>query len=229
MVRHIAPREPSRLRMNVRQKMNGGTLLRELPPACAAAVWFDPQYRGIMEKQQYGNEGARQKARAALPQMTDQRIAYFINEIERVLKPSGHLFFWMDKFSVGEAAGGKPPPFFMYASALQTVDLFHWSTLRFGMGRRGRGSSEYLLIKQKPPVRAKGIWSDNGMRDTWAEMSDRSIHVHAKPHQLIERLVRATTKRGDLIVDPCAGGYGVLEICKLTGREFVGCDLVTEP
>ena len=35
----------------------------------------------------------------------------------------------------------------------------------------------------------------------------------------------ATTNKGDLIVDPCAGGFGVLEICSELEREFLGCDL----
>jgi DNA modification methylase len=44
---------------------------------------------------------------------------------------------------------------------------------------------------------------------------------------LIERLIRATTKAGDLVVDPCAGSYVVLEACRVSGRQFVGCDLET--
>lgn len=55
--------------------------------------FFDPQYRGVLDKLKYGNEGqARGKARCELTQMDEDTIVNFIKEIDRVLKDSGHLF-----------------------------------------------------------------------------------------------------------------------------------------
>jgi hypothetical protein len=34
---------------------------------CAPLVFFDPQYRGVLDMLKYGNEGARQKGRFNLP------------------------------------------------------------------------------------------------------------------------------------------------------------------
>ncbi|HKG70020.1 MAG TPA: hypothetical protein VKA92_14200, partial [Segetibacter sp.] len=62
------------------------------------ACFFDPQYRGVMDKMKYGNEGERQKGRAELEQMSEETIKLFIKEIDRVLIPDGHLFLWVDKF-----------------------------------------------------------------------------------------------------------------------------------
>jgi len=42
---------------------------------------------------------------------------------------------------------------------------------------------------------------------------------------LIKALIKATTEPGDLIVDPCAGSFVVLEVCQELAREFMGCDL----
>jgi len=50
-------------------------------------------------------------------------------------------------------------------------------------------------------------------------------HPHQKPRKLIKALIEATTEEGDLIVDPCAGSFIVLEVCQETKREFLGCDL----
>lgn len=204
--------------------MNGIDLLAELPSSIAGLVFFDPQYRAVLDRQKYGNEGERQKGRAALAQMTDSDILHFIEEIERILKASGHLMLWMDKFSV---ASGHWRRWMRYAPSLATVDLLSWNKLRPGMGKRLRCATEYLVVLQKLPTRATGIWNDHGIRDSWSEMHDRSIHPHAKPIVLTERLIRAVTKRGDLVVDPCAGGYGVLDACLASGRQFVGCDLAT--
>lgn len=208
---------------NIRQQMNGIELLGELPNSIASMVFFDPQYRGVLDKQKYGNEGERQKERAKLAQMSTDDIVYFIEEIERTLKASGHLMLWMDKFTIASAEHKR---WLRRAPLLATVDLLSWNKLTFGMGRRLRCSTEYLLILQKLPTRASGIWLDHGMRDSWSEMHDRAIHPHAKPIVATERLIRAATKRGDLVIDPCAGGYGVLEACRASGREFIGCDLI---
>lgn len=208
---------------NARNRMGGMGLLRSLPASKAKAAFLDPQYRGVLDKLQFGNEGARQVARAKLPQMTDHDVTVFVEEIERVLAPSGHLFLWVDKFSIGS---GHHVRYFARASELAVVDVIHWNKTRPGMGRRARCASEYCLVLQKRPVRAKGVWTDHRLLDSWVEQADRSRHAHAKPHQLVERLIRAVTKRGDLVVDPCAGSYVVLEACQASGREFVGCDLI---
>ena len=50
-------------------------------------------------------------------------------------------------------------------------------------------------------------------------------HPHQKPRKLIKALIEAMTEEGDLIVDPCAGSFIVLEVCQATRREFLGCDL----
>jgi len=50
-------------------------------------------------------------------------------------------------------------------------------------------------------------------------------HPHEKPVNLNRRLIEAVTEKGDLVIDPCAGGFGVLKICQATRRKFLGCDL----
>jgi site-specific DNA-methyltransferase (adenine-specific) len=203
--------------------MDGVRLLGSLRAGEAALAFLDPQYRGVLDHLNLGNEGARQVARAKLPQMSDDEIAFFIEELERALRPSGHLMLWIDKFSIGS---GHHLRYFV-RTGLRIVDVIHWNKLFFGMGKRARCVSEYLLITQKAPAVAKNVWTDNSIRDSWTEASDRGSHPHAKPVALIERLIRATTKAGDLVVDPCAGSYVVLEACRVSGRQFVGCDLET--
>ena len=87
-------------------------------------------------------------------------------------------------------------------------------------------ASEYAVILQKVPIKAAGSWHDHSISDNWSEHHDRDVHPHAKPHQLTRRLIQATTKRGDLVVDPAAGGFGALEACKETGRQFIGGDIL---
>ncbi|MXZ03768.1 MAG: site-specific DNA-methyltransferase, partial [Chloroflexi bacterium] len=48
---------PDSLPTNRRVAMDGLTLMSKLPEECIAAAFFDPQYRGVLDKLSYGNEG----------------------------------------------------------------------------------------------------------------------------------------------------------------------------
>ena len=90
---------PKHLKTNTRLKMEGRKFLSQLPETSFPVVFFDPQYRGILDKMSYGNEGEKRgRKRTKLPQMSEKVIAEFIQEINKILIPSGHLFLWMDKF-----------------------------------------------------------------------------------------------------------------------------------
>jgi site-specific DNA-methyltransferase (adenine-specific) len=198
---------------------DGLDLLRALPPASFSLCIFDPQYRGVLEKQKYGNEGSRQKERSVLPQMDDAQIISFIRAIDRILMPSGHLLLWMDKFHL--CTGFAP---WLAGTELHSVDLIVWNKLRMGMGYRTRRMSEYCLVAQKAPLRAKGVWLVHDIPDVVAERLQTKF-THAKPVNLQARLIEALTNTGDIVVDPAAGSYSVLEACRRTERRFLGCDI----
>lgn len=212
------------LKRNAPQRMDAVDLMSRIPPRIARLVVFDPQYRTGLDKLKFGNEGSRQKARYSLPQMADDAISFLVEETERILHPSGHLAMWVDKFAIGS---GQHLKYLRRATALRVVDLICWNKMDIGMGRRARCVTEYLIIAQKEPTLAKGVWTDHRLTDCWHEGRNPGRHPHAKPHVLTERIIRACTVKGDLVVDPCAGGYGTLDACLLSGREFLGCDLLT--
>jgi site-specific DNA-methyltransferase (adenine-specific) len=203
-------------------RMDGFDLLRRVPTGAAAAAFLDPQYRGVLDRLDYGNEGARQKGRASLAQMDEATIGRFVSELARTLRPSGHLFLWVDVFHLAE---GVSP--WLAGTGLSRVDLICWDKLRMGMGYRSRRRTEYLLVLQKAPQRAKGVWTIHDIPDCWAEKAPRGgAHPHAKPEGLQRRLIEATTSPGDLVLDPASGGFSVMRSAVATGRRFLGCDLV---
>ena len=206
--------------LNSKNKANGLDLLASIQDSTIATAFFDPQYRGVLDKLHYGNEGqGRGNARVSLPQMNDETIARFISEIDRVLKPSGHLFLWVDKFHLCEGVSR-----WFNSTQLKTVDLVVWNKEKMGMGYRTRRTSEYLLVYQKLPLRAKGCWSDHAIPDVWNEKVNKT-HPHSKPIELQLRLIAATTQKGEIVLDPAAGGFSVLEACKQLSIDFLGCDI----
>jgi site-specific DNA-methyltransferase (adenine-specific) len=131
---------------------------------------------------------------------------------------------WVDTFCLCEGHHLRIP-----RELLKPVDLIAWDSLRIGMGKRSRRRGDYLLVIQKPPIKAAATWSDHGIPSRWPEKVDRSIHPHIKPIGLISRLIAAITQPGDLIVDPAAGSFSVMHAAHQLGREFVGCDIACEP
>ena len=223
-VREIKPppiKLPRGLQVNKRLKMDGLKMLGSLPEVSIPAAFFDPQYRGILNKMGYGNEGKqRGKARCALEQMNDDTIASFVQGIDRVLMPSGHLFLWMDKF---ELLNGFRD--WLTGTDLDVVDLVNWDKGRMGMGYRSRRVTEYCVVLQKLPRKAKGVWKIHNIPDTWQEKAPPGKGAHRKPIDLQGQLLTAVTNEGDLVVDPAAGDFTVWESCKLHRRNFLGCDL----
>jgi site-specific DNA-methyltransferase (adenine-specific) len=205
---------------NVALRGDALMLLQSLADNYASLVFFDPQHRAVLDKLKFGNEGERQRGRAALPAMTEEYINLTCAEIARVLAPSGYLMRWIDTFGLCEGHHLSTP--------LKAVDLIAWDSMRIGMGKRSRRRGDYLIVLQKPPIRAGSTWRDHGIPSRWAEKVDRSIHPHVKPARLIERLIAATTKPGDVIIDPAAGSFAVMHAAHKLGRNFIGCDLMGE-
>lgn len=207
---------------NKKNKMNGLKLLKMIDNESLKLVFFDPQYRGILDKMSYGNEGVnRGKERSSLPQMTDEIIENFIQEIERTLVPNGYLFLWVDKFHLVEGIH----KWFTKTLKLQAVDMITWDKKKIGMGYRSRRRSEYLIVVQKEPRKAKSTWILHDIPDVWEEKIEK-IHPHSKPVELQKKLILATTTEDDLICDPASGGYSVFKACQEVNRNFIGCDIV---
>jgi site-specific DNA-methyltransferase (adenine-specific) len=76
-----------------------------------------------------------------------------------------------------------------------------------------------------------------GTRQGWYGGNDQSSVLHydrpkrspehptSKPVELLARLIRNSTRRGDLVLDPFAGSGSTLLACELTGRRCAAADL----
>lgn len=205
--------------LNQRNQMNG---LHLLDGSSVKVVFFDPQYRGILDKMSYGNEGKnRGKERSSLPQMSEETIKDFLAKIERILKPNGYLFLWIDKFHLMEGV----KKWFENFKTLEIVDMITWDKKKMGMGYRSRRRSEYCVVVQKEPRQAKSTWLLHNIPDVWEEKLVCKEHTHSKPIELQKQLILATSQENDLIVDPASGGYSVFMACLGVNRNFLGCDL----
>ncbi|CAG8716107.1 12491_t:CDS:2, partial [Racocetra persica] len=82
---------------------------------------------------------------------------------------------------------------------------------------------QYEKVGDKNPQTSRKF-TDKSFPNVWKEESlstQRRKHPHQKPFYLIRTLINATTQEGDLIVDPCAGSFIVLDACQDLGRDFI--------
>ncbi len=213
---------PEALVPNTRLQMDGVAFLSLLPGDCIPVAFFDPQYRGVLDKLGYGNEGkTRGQRRSALRQMTEGTIRTFLSGLDRVLIPSGHVFLWVDKFHLCQGVRD-----WLEGTKLEIVDLVTWDKGTFGMGYRTRRRAEYCLVLQKRPRRAKGVWKIHTLADVVREpAAGKRGHPHAKPVDLQGELMAAVSHEGDVVIDPAAGSFSVLDAAISRARTFLGCDL----
>ena len=53
----------------------------------------------------------------------------------------------------------------------------------------------------------------------------RNGHTHSKPIGLQGKLIEAVSHAGDIVIDPAAGSFSVMEACRQSSRNFLGCDI----
>jgi site-specific DNA-methyltransferase (adenine-specific) len=204
--------------------MNGLTLLQRIPDKSVHYVIFDPQYDHLLQRMKYGNKD-RMTSRHALPQQNAADLNDFGFHIARILKPSGHVSVWMDTFILCET-----DPLDMFIdhhgeTTMNRVDLIVWDKVKMGMGARSRHQAEYLMTFQKDPKAAKGFWRSHSIRDVHSERVSKT-HPHSKPIGLQTQLIAALTRKGEVVVDPTAGGFSTMEAAHSIGRRFLGCELL---
>ncbi len=214
--------ELGKFQLDTANKGNGITLLRTLPDNTVKTGFFDPQYpSGVKDwKALRKSKSVIHKRRAELHQMSEATIARFFRELSRVVAPSGHVFLWVDNFHVRNGIGH-----WLEGTEFEAVDMITWHKNKMGLGHRSRSSAEFVIVLQKKPKRVKGCWSRRDIRSVWEEKVNAKSHTHAKPMELQKALIDATTQPGDLVLDPCAGSFSVMDAALETGRRFIGCDL----
>ena len=132
---------------------------------------------------------------------------------------------WVNKTLLGN---DRVPLWLLKTPNLKIVDFLVWHKKNtLGLGNWLRSNAEFCFLIQKSPQSGK-VFKNRSFGNVWEEnvvpVSKRQ-HPHQKPRELIKALITATTNEGDLIVDPCAGSFVVLEVCQELKRKFLGCDL----
>lgn len=179
-------------------------------------VFLDPQYEKV---------GTVLKLDYPLFYTSDYQILRILEQVNRVLKPSAFCLLWVNKTLLGN---DRVPLWLLKTPNLKIVDCLVWykkNTL--GLGSWLRSQAEFAFLVQKFPYNSKAF-KNRSFGNVWEEnvlSVKQRQHPRQKPRELIKTLIEATTQEEDLIVDPFAGSFVVLDACQELKREFLGVDL----
>lgn len=147
-----------------------------------------------------------------------------LNEIYRVLKPGGSLFY---NHKVRRHNNTAYFPTFAMQSNLTFYQLIVWDR-----GCAHDMNREYLypttelifwLVKGKPKTYKNNCHFQN---EVWKiQPSDAKLHPASFPEELAENCILLTSEEGDVVLDPFMGS-GTTAVCaKKTKRNFIGFEI----
>ena len=100
---------------------------------------------------------------------------------------------------------------------LDAEGRIHWPKKSGGMPRMK------LYLDDQPGVPLQDIWTD--IRPIHNLASERMGYATQKPVTLLERIIRASSKSGDVVLDPFCGCATTMEAAHGLGRKWVGIDI----
>ena len=223
-------------------------LMRKLPDASVDAVFADSPYNlQLGEKTLYRPED-QTAARAVRdswdsfesPAEYDAFTRAWLTECRRVLKPDGAMWVigsYHNIFRVGAILQDlgfwilndivwvktNPMPNFRGTRFTNAHETLIWAVPR----KTGKYTFNYETMKKlNGGKQMRSDWNINiclGEERIKGE-DGKSLHNTQKPMDLLRRVILASTKAGDVILDPFVGSGTTAAVAKELGRNFIGID-----
>lgn len=145
----------------------------------------------------------------------------YLPELYRVLKPNTHCYLMINALNLkdlqqaAEDAGFRMQNILVWRKNTATPNQYYMQCLEFilmlrkGAARRVNdcGISNCLSV---PNIVGKG---------------DKNEHPTAKPVLLMQVMVEQSTNKGDIVLDPFAGGGSTLVAAKRAERQYIGFEI----
>lgn len=227
-------------------------LQKEIPEESIDLIFADPPYNlsgNGLKWQNKGMGGDWFMVNEKWDQMTDSEYLKFTQEwlegCKRVLKSNGSIYISCTYHNIAElvmtlkALGFTPRNIITWhksnAMPSMTKRIFTHSceyVLFFSKGKKW--VFNYSELKKINPDRAKD-GSEKQMRDFWIipvcqgkervkDKTGRAAHPTQKPENLLERVILASSNKGDIVLDPFLGSGTTGVVAKKLHRNWIGIE-----
>lgn len=184
--------------------------MKQLPDESVDLVVADPPYGINYFSGRYKNGNPH------LPIVNDDVLFIPVDELWRVLKPTGCMFIFYSQ---------KKP---LIDERVKNVIVWVKNNWTAGDLYADFGN-QYELIAYMPKdgfklhsKRYSNVWGFNRIS------ADNLLHPTQKPEAIVRRLIETATKEGDLVLDPFVGSGTTAVACKQLNRRFIGFEISKE-
>ncbi len=250
MVKYIPQGGNGEMKKYLNQILQGDCIemMRGIPDASVDAVFADPPYNLQLGSKTLYRPEDQTAARAVRdswdsfdsPEQYDEFTRQWMAECKRVLKPNGSMWTigsYHNIFRVGTILQDmgfwilndivwvktNPMPNFRGTRFTNAHETLIWATPT----KTGKYTFNYETMKK--------LNGGNQMRSDWdlniclgeervKDSNGKSLHNTQKPLDLLHRVILASTKPGDIILDPFMGSGTTAAAAIELGRQFIGIE-----
>jgi site-specific DNA-methyltransferase (adenine-specific) len=193
--------------------------LRDLSAESVDLVITDPPYESLEKHRAIGTTTRLKHSKASSNDwftiFPNRRFPELFTEIYRVLRRNTHFYLFSDQETMFVAKPAAEAAGFRFWKPLV------WEKQKIGMGYHYRSRYEFILFFEK----GKRKLNDLGIADVISHPRIVGGYPTEKPAEVSEVLVRQSTTRGELVVDPFMGSGSVGVAALRNGRRFQGTDI----
>lgn len=179
----------------------------------------DPPYESLEKHRKIGTTTRLKVSKASNNQWFDifpnSRFESLFSEIYRVLKKGSHFYLFCDQETMFIAKPIAEKVGFKFWKPIV------WDKVCIGMGYHYRARYEFILFFEK----GKRKVNDLSIPDVLEFKRVYRGYPTEKPVSLLEVLIKQSSNKGDLVVDPFFGSGSTLIAAGNLDRRYLGCDL----
>ena len=161
------------------------------------------------------------------PVYTDYDPEYVANFYEYVEPETGRRFYLGDLTGPGGAIKGNPYYEFMGVTRYWRYSEERMNQLaqegRIVQTKPGTVPRHKRYLDEMPGVPLQDLWTD--IRPVQSQSRERTGYPTQKPLALLERIIKASSNEGDVVLDPFCGCATACVAAEKLGRKWVGVDL----
>lgn len=225
---------------------NNIDLLKKIPSESVDLIFADPPYNMNLQKNLIRYEGSKFEGvddewdKFSSLEEYDKECVAWINECLRVLKKNGS--FWvigsfhnihrlgyilqnLNTWIINEIVWNKsnPVPNFGGTRFVNSQETMLWVV----KNKKSKFTFNYKTMKHiNGGIQMKSVWKFPicSGKERLKDKNGKKIHSTQKPLCLIERIILATSKVGDIVLDPFSGTGTTAHAAKKWGRNYIGLE-----